>query len=587
MRRRRKILIATASTIAVIGATTPIWLPMVANLAEPTIRRQVLAIASELLKPRVEVGRLNYSFPLSVDIVDLRLIGTDEKNQDVVLLDAPRVGITLDRLPILAGPLVFRNFELENVKVQILAESSGSIVGWADLLADNDSSDDDSSSDDRPVSEIFSIDRIAVDDLTLEYALIDNPNRMVLDKLDFVVDNKGKKGTSTIDLGRGPGWYAVDTVLERKGLFEIKVDGGLDIDSLVVELASLDVDLTIDEQSIGFLPPQFQGIVKDRQVRGSLDGTVKGTFSLDDPRSDKTNFSADIRPTSLAIDDYLVEIDKAKIDGRYQDEVFLIDPIEAHAFDGVLKGTVRIADEKRRGLSQEELETLKPPQGENVTAPTSINPEIEKRIADLQDLSDKFVPTGAFDSALEIATGLRMFSSLDIDKVQLSKIHRTKSDDPQKISGELSAGIETDTNLGRPLVMLGGGGQLEVVNGRFTGGPLVTALSKVMRVVTLSATEKDWLVTEFTIRDERIQIQSIEALAGPIGARGRGWIGFNGQMDLELNGGPLEGLQATAGKIGQLTGLITDRFAKYVVTGPIRNPSVKVAPFGIRLNRPK
>ena len=65
--------------------------------AEP---RQVLAIASQLLKPRVEVGRLDYSFPLSVDIVDLRLIGTDEGNREVVLLDAPRVGITLDRLPI-------------------------------------------------------------------------------------------------------------------------------------------------------------------------------------------------------------------------------------------------------------------------------------------------------------------------------------------------------------------------------------------------------------------------------------------------------------------------------------------------------
>ena len=587
MRRRWKILIATASTLAVIGASAPLWLPIVANLAEPTIRRQVLAIASDLLKPRVEVGRLKYTFPLSVDIVDLRLIGTDEKNQDVVLLDAPRVGITLDRLPILAGPLVFRNFELENVKVQLLAESSGNIVGWGDLLADDDSSDDDASSDDRPISEIFSIDRIYVEDLTLEYALIDNPDRMVLDKLDFTIDNKGKKGTSKIDLGRGPGWYAVDTVLERKGLFEIKIDGGLDIDSLLLELASLDLNLQIDDQSIGFLPPQLQGIVRNRKINGSLDGSLKGIFSLNDPKSDQTSFAVDIRPTSLAIDDYLVEIDKAMIQGRYREEVFVVDPAEVHVFDGVLKGVLRIADEKRRGLSVEEFESLKSSGAAEESAPIPRDPKNEKRIADLQDLSDNFVPTGAFDSAVEIATGLRMFTSLDIDKLDLSKIHRANPADPQKISGRLSAGVETDTNLGSPLISLGGGGQLQVVDGRFTGGRLVSALARIMRVVTLSPTEKDWLVSEFTIRDERIQISSIQALAGPIGVRGKGWVGFDGQMDLEVNGGPLEGLQATTGVIGQLTGFITDRFAKYVVSGPIQDPRVRIAPFRIRFNRPQ
>ena len=586
MRRRRKILIGTLTTIAVIAAATPLWLPMVANLAEPVIRRQVLAIASQLLKPRVEVGRLDYSFPLSVDIVDLRLIGTDEGNREVVLLDAPRVGITLDRLPILAGPLVFRDFQLEDVKVQLLAQSSGAILGWSDLLADDDPGDD-ADGDDRPVSEIFSIDRIAVEDLTLEYALVDNPNRMVLDDLDFVVNNKGKKGSTTIDLGRGPGWYAIDTVLERTGLFEIKIDGGLDIDTLVIELASLDVDLKLDEKSVGFLPPQFQGIVKERRITGGLDCSVKGTFSLDDPRSDKTFFNAEIRPTSLAIDDYLVKIDKAGIQGRYKDEILVVDPVEVHVFDGLLTGTVRIADEKSRGLSPKELAAAKSSEPKQPTPPTTIDPRIRKRAPELMELSDKFVPTGALDSAIELATGLHMFASLDIDKVQLSKIHRVDPKAPRKISGKLSAGIEADTNLGRPLSDLGGGGQLQIVDGRFTGGPLVSALSRVMRIVTLSPTEKDWLNADFSIRDERIQIGSFSALSGPIGARGNGWIGFDGRLDLEMNAGPLEGLQATAGTIGTLTGLITDRLATYVVTGSVQEPRVVLAPLGIRFSRPK
>ena len=94
-------------------------------------------------------------------------------------------------------------------------------------------------------------------------------------------------------------------------------------------------------------------------------------------------------------------------------------------------------------------------------------------------------------------------------------------------------------------------------------------------------------VSKLAIRDERIQIGSFSALSGPIGARGNGWIGFDGRLDLEMNAGPLEGLQATAGTIGTLTGLITDRLATYVVTGSVQEPRVVLAPLGIRFSRPK
>ncbi|MEE2973050.1 MAG: hypothetical protein VX672_07985, partial [Planctomycetota bacterium] len=89
----------------------------------------------------------------------------------------------------------------------------------------------------------------------------------------------------------------------------------------------------------------------------------------------------------------------------------------------------------------------------------------------------------------------------------------------------------------------------------------------------------------FLVRNEQIEIGSMSALSGPIGVRGTGTVSLDGQLDLSLNGGPLEGLQATSGQIGRLTGFITDRLAKYVVTGPIWDPRVGVAPLRIRLGR--
>ena len=129
------------------------------------------------------------------------------------------------------------------------------------------------------------------------------------------------------------------------------------------------------------------------------------------------------------------------------------------------------------------------------------------------------------------------------------------------------------------------GGEVEVDQGRFGGGPLVSSLARLMRVVTLSGREQDWLRMTFLVRDERVEITSVSALSGPIGVRGSGTVAFDGQLDLSLNGGPLEGLQATSGQVGRLTGFVTDRLAKYVVTGPFWEPRVRVAPLGIRLGR--
>ena len=582
MRRRWKILGIGAGMLALTAATSPVWVPLAADLAEPMIRKQVLEIASDLLKPRIEIARFEYTFPLSVKILELRLISESKTDADVVILQAPDVDITLDRIPILGGPIVFREFVLDGATARFLSKQDGELLGWSDLLKGDDPAEDEKENE-RPISDIFSIDKIAVKDFTAEYALVGVEEKMVLDGLDFEIDSKSKQGSKSIDLGRGPGWYEVDTRLNREGLFDISVDGGLDIDTLILDISSLDLDLIVDDDSTSYLPPQLQGLVKARRIDGRIDASISGTIDLDDARRDDTNFSVRLRPTRLAIDDYNVEISKGTMQGRFKDEVLRIDPISINLFGGTITATAKISDEVRRGL---------PDAVASSTSNSGDGPEpaelerSEEEIAGqkaIQNLSQDFVPSDAFDAALKVATGLRMFATLDVDRIQLSEINRIKAEPTDQVTGLFSAGIEADTNLGRPLVTLGGGGEIEVADGTFGSRPLIAGLARLMRVVTFSGREKDWLTMTFLIRDRQFEIQTVEALAGAIGLRGTGRVGFDGTLDLSLNGGPLEGLQATAGTVGRLTGWITDRLAKYVVTGSVGSPRISVAPLGIRI----
>lgn len=579
MRRRWKALLWFLGMLGVAAITLPAWLPLAATLAEPWIRERVLAIADDLLEPRVEVGHFEYHYPLGVEIVDLKLVSKGPEGEDVSIIEAGNVGIVLDSLP-LTGAIVFRDFTLEKTTLRFHATRAGDLVGWSDLLT----GDDTAGKNARPVSEIFAIDRILVNDLDVEYAIEGDDRRMNLDDLSFEVDNKSRQGEDKVDLGRGPGWYEIDTKIQRPDLFDIAIDGGLDIDTLDAELKSLDLDLVIDQDAVGHLPPQIQDLITNRRIEGRLDAKITGTFNLDDPRRDDTRFNVDVKPSRFAVDDYLVEVDGASVAGRFEDEVLRIDPCRVDLFGGHLVLDLKVADEIQRGLPGGVGTTDDPSTSPAAPNPAteSSNAEVQARVAAARNATDGLVPEAAFKAAAKAATGIHASGWIEIEDIQLNRIHRVDQDDPDKIAGVVDSTIEFDFNVGRPLRTLGGGGQLQVTDGRFTGGPLVKALAGVMRIMTLSPTQKDRLEATFILRDEQVDVTSFSALAGPIGARGTGTIGIADRaLDLRMNAGPLEGLQATTGRLGDIFGMLTDRLATYIVQGTLGDPQVRVAPLGV------
>ena len=66
----------------------------------------------------------------------------------------------------------------------------------------------------------------------------------------------------------------------------------------------------------------------------------------------------------------------------------------------------------------------------------------------------------------------------------------------------------------------------------------------------------------------------------------RGWIGFDGTMELRFNAGPLERLQESTGVIGQIFGAVTDTLLDYIASGTLSDPKIRIAPLGIGMDQP-
>lgn len=596
MNRFRRLILVSGLFILLLAVTSPLWLMLGSRLAEPVIRSQLMTLASEYLEPRLELGPIRYDFPLTVSTTDAKLIAKDQTGKDFELLSVKDLQITLHRLPIFDGPLVFQELVVVDAAATFEVDEAGDVTGWETLLKDSGSDDaDDSPADDRPISDLFAIDRIGVRGLDLEYRITGNPTPMIMEDLSFDIDNKGRSGAEKIDLGRSPGWYEIDTELKQGKLLDLALKGGIDIDTLDVELTLVKLDLQLDDTRTSVLPPQIQSFIKDRKVEGSVDATLKGEFNLNNFMSNKTRMSMELGRTRFAIDKFLIEIDEASATGRTENDTLLIEPIVVKALDGTLNGTIRVSDETTRGKPKPAPTTPAPDATRTTTAapsdppgerpaptggdPTKASPKTLGGIE--RAINVDLIPNASLAKVEEFARGIHLFTQFQIDDMQIQALQRMDAEEPHQWAGTVDAAIATDLNLASPLASLEGGGSIGISKGRLSGVNAWQALAKLMRVVTLNPNQKDRANLDFTVDDERVDFQRFNMLAGAIGVRAKGWIGFDKSIHFDANAGPLEALQDSAGTVGTILGSLTDRLVKYVIRGRIGDPTVRIAPLGI------
>ncbi|MDE0889588.1 MAG: hypothetical protein OSA40_09025 [Phycisphaerales bacterium] len=579
MARLRKFLIRSLIVLAVLVVTSPLWVNLVARLAEPAIRTQLLGLAAQYVKPTLTVEKFEYIFPFQVKIINPKLTADGPDGKPVDIMTADEVSITLDRLPIFGGPLVFRDLDFENPIAKILVTKTGNVIGWGDFIKDDSGSDSDSSDDDRPISDIFAIDRINVTGLDFEYMIEGYDNPMVLKDLEFSLDNRGKNGSEKVDLGRTADWYEIDTRLTQGDMLDFKVNAGVDIDKLDVELTLVKLDLTLDEKSREMLPPQAQSFLSTHNVDGKLDVELKGTFNMNKFLSSKTKMDIKLGPTHFAIDSLLFSIDEATASGRTDKKTLLLEPIVVKSLGGKMTGTLRFSDEATRG--EPGAESAAKPPASTIPPPdlTKASPESMKTLE--TNIDNQFITPASFQKAEDFVKTIDAFASVRIEDMKIQDLRRVGGGPADQYAGEVDAAIEVDLNLAAPLKSLKGGGTLRVSDGVLTGTDAWKHLATLMRLVVLNPTRKDRADLQFTVDDEKFDFSKMNILAGSVGVRAKGTVGFDGSLHLDANAGPLEAIQDSAGDVGSILGLITDRLVKYIIRGKIGDTTVRVAPFGI------
>lgn len=598
MHRFRRLLLVTGLFVVLLALTSPVWLMLGSKLAEPIIRKQLLELANDYLEPRLELGPIDYRFPLSVSTTEARLIAKNEAGEDLEILSVEDLRIVLHRIPIFGGPLVFQELVVENASATFRVTERGEVTGWNTLLrfsgdADGTPEATDSKDVDRPISDLFAIDRIGVQGLDLEYRVAGNPTPMIMKDLAFEVDNRGRSGAKKIDLGRGAGWYEIDTDLKQGELLDLSLKGGIDIDTLDVELTLVKLDLRIDAGNTSVLPPQVQAFIRNRKVEGTIDATLKGEFNLDDFMSSKTRMNVELGRTRFAIDRFLMEIDEATATGRTDNDVFLLEPIVVKALDGTLNGTLRLSDEQTRGKPAREPDAAPPPAGvdgsSRPSAPRRVAKEVDPTRASPETLgaieralNTDLIPPASLRKVEEFASGFHLFGQFQVAGMEIQALHRIDSDEPHRWAGTVDGAVAGELNLASPLESLQGAGSIGISDGRLSGADAWQALARLMRVVTLNPNQQDRANLEFRVKDERVDFQRFNMLAGAMGVRARGWIGFDRTISFDANAGPLEALQDSAGTIGSILGSLTDRLVKYIIRGRIGDVTVRVAPLGIR-----
>ncbi|MCH2162293.1 MAG: hypothetical protein MK085_10525 [Phycisphaerales bacterium] len=559
--RRLGITILVLAILALTGwLTMPYWVPILAKRFEPYIRSELTAILDEYLVPTVTIEHIEYEWPLKVVATGVKLTATPpSKGPPMEILDLDRLVIELDRIPRSGEPLVFRDFTLDGPSLVFHATKDGDLVGWGNLLKDTGTQ-----SDNRKASEIFAIDVITVSDFSVEYSMEGIEDKMVLDELDFKLDNQGKQEEDAVDLPQGPGWYAIDTTLQRKGLFSAELVAGIDIDTLDADVEKLKLKMAIDETSRSFLPPQFQQIMVEHDIASHIDATVRAKFNAGDMAKSDAAAHLELGESHFAIRNRIIEIASATADFIYTDSELFTDNATIAMLGGTVGAKLHIRPANPADLVQSQDTRPSPP------------PATPRK----QNDATRFVPEATMAKVTEVASGFEIKTEIQLEDLKIQDLHRVRETGKQE-EGIMNGKVELQANLGNPLPSLTGSGQVKIADGRFEMSAIFKALAGIMKVVSLDFNGKDSIEADFTIAKERVNITSCKALVGPIGARARGWIAFDSSLELKFNAGPLERFQESTGVIGRAFGAVTDSLLNYVATGTLSDPKVHIAPLGI------
>lgn len=326
-----------------------------------------------------------------------------------------------------------------------------------------------------------------------------------------------------------PGWYVVTGGLRRPPFTGVQLDGRFNIDTGALDVADGRLSLDLLPRDMALLPPVVQEIVREREIRGELDLHMHGLIPLAQVSATDIALHVHIANAHIALGDYQLPIQSMEISGRITNDALAMQPITIGALGGTAQAEATLA----------------------LRSPFAL--------------------------------------SIDGDGLGFRIEHALRgTTERSKFSGRVDVKGRAGGSLASLPQSIIGNGSLVVTEGMLLHLPLITELSRVLRVLPgVASGNNDRGDADFQLRGDRAFVERFELISGTIAARGDGDVHYDGRLDLRVNAGVLDQLPGPLGTVGSWFTRLTDKLVTYQVSGEMGRPRVMPRPLGIGVERPE
>ncbi|MDY7109915.1 MAG: AsmA-like C-terminal region-containing protein [Planctomycetota bacterium] len=323
----KRIIVAIVLILCILAVAAGLLLWNTGRLGttgvEQWVGRQILAIANDALRPKLSFQTLDYEYPATATLHEVRL--TDDETPFVT---ATSMRIVFTERPRRGRPIVIETIELTEPVVELRQRPDGSMVGFSDFIESTEGRTRADGGSTRP-SDVFAIRTLRIIDGVFVYATPDD-QAMRLDEITFDL-------TSSPDSEQG--WYALDALLERAPVFTLALDGRLNIDTASLDLADTTLDVHLQPEQYELLPPQLQKTLNQHDIRGVLSMGLSGMMPLADPMSGDLDLHLLLTEARIAFGEYMLPIQSLETMARLEEQTIHIEPLVIAGLGGTLQAT--------------------------------------------------------------------------------------------------------------------------------------------------------------------------------------------------------------------------------------------------------
>jgi hypothetical protein len=516
MKRKWIIAIPVVVLLLVAGVVLFVVYGTGSVAVQKWIAGQLATVADGYLNPRLSLGALHYQYPLTAVVDDVRLVADDpaKPGATVDIFVARHVTLEMAEIPRSGQPLRIQKLILDHPEFRAVtvSQTDSSLVGYSNLLKSQPAPQPQAK-----LSDIFDIRLIQLIDGVIAYdPRTPGAKPMEIDQINSSLTVEPPKSGKT-------GWYTMKMLLERKPVFATHFAGRVNIETMVVDVQPVRVELKLGRDQDHYLPPQFQDLLKEHEVSGELVVEAGGSVNAGDWQASTLKAQVTLTGGNFAAGEHRFPLERLRAVWTMADRRGALEKLEMDLLGGRLEGRGQFA--------------LKDP----------MDGRVDLKFADLR-----------IEQCLRNAAG-----------------------GEGKYRGDLSGQVEWQGPLTEASKQSRGNGTIQIADGYLNQLPvlstLLAAVNRTMKAAGMSSGRpSDTADIAFTFEGDRLNFNKVDIVTQMAVLRGHGDVFFDTHLNMLFNAGALEKVQSMLGKVGAFLGRMTDEISAYTLTGTLGDPEVGV-----------